>query len=80
MKAYYNEIDPFAAAWLKELIADGLIMSGDIDTRSIADVTADDVMGYDRCHFFAGVGGWDLALQLAEWPADRPDHLLTPCQ
>lgn len=26
---YYNEIDPFAAAWLRELIADGLIPAGD---------------------------------------------------
>ncbi len=28
MAAYYNELDPFAAAWLRELIARGLIAPG----------------------------------------------------
>jgi DNA (cytosine-5)-methyltransferase 1 len=71
-KAYYNEIDPSAAAWLRELIAAGLIMAGDVDTRSIADVSPDDLVGYTRCHFFAGIGGWDYALRLAGWPDERP--------
>ncbi|HAI34251.1 MAG TPA: DNA cytosine methyltransferase, partial [Alcanivorax sp.] len=31
--AYYNEIDPFAAQWLRELIAAGLIAPGDVDER-----------------------------------------------
>ena len=30
MTAYYNEHDPFAAAWLRELIKDGLIAPGDV--------------------------------------------------
>jgi DNA (cytosine-5)-methyltransferase 1 len=34
---YYNEFDPFAAAWLRELINDGLIAQGDVDERSITD-------------------------------------------
>ncbi|PZO48739.1 MAG: DNA cytosine methyltransferase, partial [Phormidesmis priestleyi] len=35
---YYNEIDPFAVQWLKELIRAGLIPAGDVDERSIEDV------------------------------------------
>jgi hypothetical protein len=35
MTAYYNEIDPFAAAWLRKLIEDGLTASGDVGERSI---------------------------------------------
>lgn len=31
MAAYYNEIDPKAAAWLRELIRCGLVASGDVD-------------------------------------------------
>jgi DNA (cytosine-5)-methyltransferase 1 len=31
MAAYYNEIDPFAAAWLRNLIAEGLIAPGVVD-------------------------------------------------
>lgn len=81
MAAYYNEIDPFAAAWLRELIAAGHIAPGDVDERSIADVQPDDLSGYTQCHFFAGIGGWSLAARLAGWPDDRP--LWTgscPCQ
>lgn len=71
MRAYYNEIDPKAAAWLRELIAAGLIAPGDVDERSIEDVTAHDLRGYRQCHFFAGIGGWSYALRLAGWPDDR---------
>ena len=39
-RAYYNEFDADAAAWLRNLIAAGLIMDGDVDERSIVDVRA----------------------------------------
>src|SRR5678816_2502161 len=68
---YYNEIDPFAAAWLRELIKAGLIADGEVDERSIADVRADDLRGFRQCHFFAGIGGWSYALRLSGWPDDR---------
>lgn len=81
MSAYYNEIDPYAAQWLRNLIDAGHIAPGDVDERSIADVRPDDLRGYTQCHFFAGIGGWSLAARLAGWPDDRP--LWTgscPCQ
>ena len=68
---YYNEWDSYAAQWLRNLIAKGLIPEGDVDERSIADVSADDLIGYTQCHFFAGIGGWPLALAIAGWPAER---------
>jgi len=81
MSAYYNEHDPGAAAWLRELIADGQIAAGDVDERSIADVQPGDLAGYTQCHFFAGIGGWSLALRLAGWPDDRPVWTGScPCQ
>ncbi|MFN4841368.1 MAG: DNA cytosine methyltransferase, partial [Phycisphaerales bacterium] len=81
MAAYYNEIDPFAAQWLRNLIAAGHIAPGDVDTRSIEDVQPDDLRGYAQCHFFAGVGGWSLALRLAGWADDRPVWTGScPCQ
>jgi len=80
-RAYYNEFDPFAAAWLRELIAAGLITPGDVDERSIVDVRASEIRGYSRWHFFAGLAGWDYALTLAGW---RDDRLIVtgscPCQ
>lgn len=52
MRAYYNEFDPKAAAWLRELIKAQLIMDGDVDERSIIDVSPNDLKGYTRHHFF----------------------------
>lgn len=79
--AYYNEIDPYAAQWLRNLIEDGLIAPGDVDTRSIVEVHPDDLKGYTQVHLFAGIGGWSFAARLAKWPDDKP--LWTgscPCQ
>lgn len=70
-RAYYNEFDPKAAAWLQELIKQGAIAPGDVDGRSIKDVRAADLAGYRHCHFFAGIGVWSYALHLARWPEDR---------
>lgn len=67
---YYNEHDPFAAAWLRALIAVGELPDGDVDERSIEDVVPTDLVGYRHCHFFAGIGGWPLAMRLADWPDD----------
>jgi len=78
---YYNEFDHNAAEWLRELIADGSIPPGDVDERSITDVRADELLGYTQCHFFAGIGGWSLALRLAGWPDNRPVWTGScPCQ
>ena len=71
MAAYYNEIDPFAAQWLRNLVAQNLIAPGDVDTRSIEDVSPDDLKPYAQCHFFAGIAGWSLALRNAGWSDDR---------
>ena len=64
-RVYYNEHDPAACEWLRELMKKGSIPEGDIDERSIADVGPDDLKRYTQCHFFAGIGGWPLALRLA---------------
>ncbi|HGN2751850.1 TPA: DNA cytosine methyltransferase [Pseudomonas aeruginosa] len=79
--AYYNEIDPYAAQWLRNLIAAGHIAPGDVDERSIEDVHPDDLKHYTQCHFFAGIGVWSLALRRAGWPDDRPVWTGScPCQ
>jgi len=79
--AYYNEIDPYAAQWLRNLIAAGHIAAGDVDERSITDVRPDDLAGYTQCHFFAGIGVWSHALRLVQWPDTRPVWTGScPCQ
>lgn len=78
---YYNEHDPFAAAWLRELIHDKQLPPGEVDVRDIQDVRPVELAGYTQCHFFAGIGGWKLALMRAGWPDDRPVWTGScPCQ
>jgi DNA (cytosine-5)-methyltransferase 1 len=81
MTAFYNEIDPYAAAWLRNLIAAGHIAPGVVDTRSISEITPEELLGYTQCHFFAGIGGWSYALRLAGWGDSRPAWTGScPCQ
>ena len=80
-RAYYNELDSYTAEWLRNLIAAGEIAAGEVDERDIREVQADDIRGFEQVHFFAGIGGWSLALRLAGWSDDR--HCWTgspPCQ
>lgn len=72
MTAYYNENNPYLVPWLYALMDVGVIARGDVDDRSIADVTAKDLEGYTQCHFFAGIGVWSYALRLGGWPNTRP--------
>ena len=81
MSAYYNEIDPYAAQWLRNLIKAGHIADGVVDERSIEDVRPSDLAGFTQCHFFAGVGVWSLALRRAGWSDDLPVWTGScPCQ
>ena len=78
---FYNEFDSHAAAWLRQLIADGLIPPGIVDQRSITELTPNDLDGFTQCHFFCGIAGWSLALKLAGWPTDKPVWTGScPCQ
>jgi len=78
---YYNEIDPYAAQWLRNLIDAGHIAHGIVDERSITDVKPADLAGYTQCHFFAGIGVWSHALRQSGWPDSRPVWTGScPCQ
>jgi DNA (cytosine-5)-methyltransferase 1 len=79
--AFYNEIDPQAAAWLRELIAQGLIAPGVVDERDIQDISPADLRGFSQVHLFAGIGVWSYSLRRAGWPDDRPVWTAScPCQ
>lgn len=81
MAAFYNEIDPYAAEWLRNLMKKGLIADGEVSTKSIVDLQPADLAGFTQCHFFAGIGGWSHALRLAGWADDRPIWTGScPCQ
>ena len=79
--ALYNEIEPYAVEWLRNLIAEGHIARGTVDDRSICDLAPVDVAGAGQRHFFAGIGCWSYALRLAGWPDDRDVWTASlPCQ
>ena len=80
LSAYYNEIDGYACDWLQNLMDAGHITPGRIDDRSIADVSPDDLRGFDRVHLFAGIAGWDMALNLAGWGDRQIWTGSCPCQ
>ena len=81
MAAYYNEHDPYAAQWIRNLIAAGHVAPGEVDERDIRDVHPDDLRGFTQCHFFAGIAVWSHALRSAGWEDDRPVWTGScPCQ
>ncbi len=81
MNAYYNEIEPYPAAWLRNLAGAGHIADGVVDGRSIVEVQPSDLANSTQCHFFAGLGAWSYALRLAGWPDSEPVWTGScPCQ
>lgn len=70
--SYYNDFNPHACEWARNLIKAGLVSDGLVDCRSITEVQPSDLKEFTQCHFFSGILGWPLALRLAGWPDDRP--------
>lgn len=79
-RIYYNEFDANAAQWIRNLGDVGEISQGVVDERSIKSVVGADLAGVRRAHFFAGIGGWDLALKLAGWDDSEVWTGSCPCQ
>lgn len=81
MTAIYVENEPFAAAWLRGLIAGGKIAPGDVDERDLRDIKPVELLGYTQVHLCAGIGVWSLTLRNAGWPDDTPVWTVScPCQ
>jgi DNA (cytosine-5)-methyltransferase 1 len=64
---YYNEIDKYCCDVIEECIRQGVLPQGEVDRRPIQEVEAGDLKGFDRCHFFAGLGLWELVLTNQNW-------------
>ena len=78
---YYNDNDPQVCEWARQLIGAKLVADGEVDCRSITDIDPKELEDFVQCHFFCGILGWPLALQLAGWPGDRPVWTGScPCQ
>jgi len=78
---FYNDIDSNACAWMRQLVADRLIPTGDVSCKSIVDITPDEIKTYTQQHFFCGIAGWPKAIDLAGWSRTRPIWSASlPCQ
>ena len=76
----FTDNDPKVCAWLQALIDAGEL-HGDVLCQDIRTITPEQVNGRRQVHFFAGIGGWALALRYAGWPDDRPVWTGScPCQ
>jgi hypothetical protein len=81
MTAFYNEIDDYAAAWIRNLTDAGHVAAGDVDERSITELNPEDVRHATQAHFFAGIAVWSAAARAAGWPDDAPIWTGScPCQ
>jgi DNA (cytosine-5)-methyltransferase 1 len=79
--AFYNEIDPVAAATIREAIARGLIAPGVVDERDIRDICPNELAGFTQVHLFAGGGIWSYVARRAGWPDWLPLWSCScPCQ
>ena len=75
---YYTDISPKCCLCLEALVRDGLIPPGIVHQADVRDLTQ--VRG-TQAHFFAGIGGWSIALDLIGWPRDVPVWTASlPCQ
>jgi DNA (cytosine-5)-methyltransferase 1 len=61
----YNDSDPFAAEWLRSLVANNCIPEGVVDGRPFQELDVAELVRYRQCHFFCGIAGWPEALRLA---------------
>jgi len=61
----YNDSDPFAAEWLRSLVANNCIPEGVVDGRPFQKLDVAELVRYRQCHFFCGIAGWPEALRLA---------------
>lgn len=76
-----NDNDPKVCAWLSRLVQAGTLPQMDVHCAPIQTIDPKEIIGHDSCHFFAGIGGWPLALQLAGWPDHEPVWTGScPCQ
>lgn len=80
MKHFWNDNDPGAVAWLRQL-AHLFPVRANVCDKSILDITAQDMDGYAQHHFFCGIAGWPVALDMAG--LGRMEGVMTgsaPCQ
>jgi DNA (cytosine-5)-methyltransferase 1 len=77
----YTDIDPFCFEWIRGLFDSGQLPDGIILRSDVREIDPALLSEIDQAHFFAGIGGWAYAIELAGWPRDWPVWTGScPCQ
>lgn len=58
----FSDNEPFVCEWVGNLYPQSVVLKKDIK-----ELKKSDVSGFQRVHLFCGIGGWQLALDLAGW-------------
>lgn len=76
-RVLFTDIELYTSTWLQTLYPNAAVLCKDIK-----ELSREDLYGkYERVHCFAGIGGWEYALELAGWPASEPVWTGScPCQ
>ena len=83
----YTDIDRFCCTWLTTLIEHQQLPPGTVVCAPIQDLQLPALTlerertPSNQVHFFCGIGGWPLALELAHWPTTTRTYTGScPCQ
>lgn len=66
----YTDVDDFCVWWMQKLVSQQQLPYGDCLTKDIREFDPDLLEWYNHCHFFAGIGGWALALHIVGVPTE----------
>jgi len=81
MSLLYTDNDAKVCAWLAELVRTGNLPPGEVLCSDVTTMSPVELLFDTQAHFFAGIGGWPLALQMAGWPSNAPVWTGScPCQ
>lgn len=87
MRVLLTDNDKGACEWLENLLRERFQLFGPhvkeahVLCEDVRELGEADLEGFQQAHFFAGIGGWPLALWMAGWPGDREVWTASlPCQ
>lgn len=69
-KVLYTDVDEEVVWWLQRLVDNQLLPIGICLVKDIKEIDGDYLKTFSQCHFFAGIGGWALALKYAGVPTE----------
>lgn len=81
MAVLYNEIDKYAAQWIRNLVEAGHVAPGEVEEAPLQTLDPECLKDVTQFHTCAGIATWSRALRDAGWPDDAEVFTASlPCQ